>query len=159
MKFLCAQHRQHILSTPEAMLDYWHEWMQAGSSLLEAGDCDRASRYLGSSFELAEDMLNHPLCADSQTMDALVRYMVSGHHLAECLGRNTDPEQELHYLLTVHMELVDWIKSRRPQFWLLRQHLQISLIMLHRYVKRHGSFSGYYDCCVESEWYLKQCVH
>lgn len=159
MKFLCEHHRQRILSNPESMLDYWHQWMQVGSAMLQAGEWSRANGYLGCSFELSQEMLAKPPAQGAPDLGCLVRFMVSGHHLAECLGRAAEPEQELHYLLTVHLELIDWVKSRRPEFWLLRQHLQISMIMLHRYCKRNGSFSGYYDCCVEAEWYLKQCVH
>lgn len=159
MKFLCAQHRQQVVASPQRAEQQWRDWMARGNAHIEAGEWQRACRYIGCSFELAEALLAVSLAQPRDTLRPIDRYMIAGHHLAECLGQCGETERELHFLLTVHTQLIDWVKQRRPDFSLLKQHLQISLLMLNRYCKRHGGFRGYYDCCVESEWYIKQCLH
>lgn len=159
MKFLCAQHRQQMVAAPQQAVQRWQDWMQRGNALIEAGDWQRACPYIGCSFELAEALLQVPGAQAGEVVQPVDRYMIAGHHLAECLGQCGDTEQELHFLLTVHTRLIDWVKQRQPDYTLLKQHLHISMLMLNRYCKRRGGFKGYYDCCVESEWYIKQCLH
>lgn len=158
MNYLCRHHRQELFSQPEKASEYWHQWMRQGGSLIDSGQWREACSFLGCCFELCEWIIqqgNHP-GGDHQIVD---RYLVSGHILAECLGRSGRIDLELHYLLTVHTSLIERVKNRLPDYWLLKQHLQISLMMLNRYCKQRGSFKGYYDCCVEAEWYIKQCVN
>lgn len=159
MTFLCEHHRRQILAQPATAPHYWRHWMNRGTALIEAADWQSARQYLGNSFDLADALLQADGDAGDDALGHINRYMISGHHLAECLGRCGDTERELHYLLSVHQRLVAWVQSRAPQYWLLGQHLHISRIMLNRYRRAHGSFAGYYACCVEAEWYIKQCSH
>ena len=159
MKFLCDHHRQRILAQPSQALAYWHEWMNKSSALIDEGEWNRACGYLGCSFEVAEWLLQNPLPADENRQRSIERFMVAGHQLAECFGRSGHRDMELHYLLTVHLVLIDRVKNKTPGYWLLKPHLQISLTMLNRFRNNRGSFKGFYDCCVETELYIKQCVH
>ncbi len=133
--------------------------MNRSSSLIDSNRWRQACNFLGCSFELAEWLLDNPQLSTQDNLRPMDRFMVTGHQLAECMGRSEREDLELHFLLTVHLRLVDWVKHRRPEYWLLKQHLQISLAMLNRYSQRRGGFKGYYDCCVEAEWYIKQCIN
>ena len=159
MKFLCEHHRRQLIGQPDLALDHWRQWMDKSSTLMENSDWRPACNLLGCGFELAEWLLDNPQPGQGETLDPVNRYMVTGHQLAECLGRSGRGDLELHFLLTVHLRLIDWVKSRRNNFWLLQQHLRISLAMLSRYRRRRGSFKGFYDCCAETEWYIKLCVN
>ena len=159
MKFLCEHHRQAIMEHPDKALGYWRDWMDRGGAMIENGDWRRACPFLGCSFELAEWLLDNPPANDTHRFRAIDRYMIAGHQLAECLGRTGEQELELHFLLTVHLRLIDRVRTRQAQYWLLKQQLQLSLAMLTRYRQRRGSFRGYYDCCVETELYINQCLN
>lgn len=160
MKFLCEHHRQQLFNEPRRALARWQEWMAQGNARIEQGDWREACRFVGCSFEVSEWLLLQPGATPvTESWRAVERYMLSGHHLAECLGRCGHTDRELDTLLAVHVQLVSWVKRRQPQYWLLKQHLQISLLMLGRFCNERGSFNGYYGCCVEAEWCINQCVN
>ena len=159
MKFLCDHHRQQVLEEPAKALSYWRNWMSRGNALIDEQQWKNACGFIGCSFEVAEWLLGQPAHDADEGQRAVERYMVAGHQLAECLGRTGHPDLELHYLLTVHLQLLERIKQRCAHFWLLRQPLQISRAMLSRYRNQHGSFKGYYDCCMETELAIKQCLN
>ena len=159
MNFLCDHHRQTVLQSPRMALSYWEQWLQISTDHIDNQQWGQATDYLGCCFEVAEWLLDQPQAVSTEKLPHIDRYMVSGHYLAESLGRSQQPEQELHFLLTVHTCLVNYVREKRQQYWLLRTHLEISLSMICRYKQQRGVFKGFYDCCQETQFYLKQCTH
>ncbi len=159
LKYLCPQHRETILSSPMQAKHYWQLWLNQGTNRMDQRDWQQATAYLGSCFEVAEWLLQEPETDSKGGLPHLDRYMVSGHYLAECYDRADQHEQALHYLLTVHDTLVKYVRQKQSQYWLLRTHLDISLTMICRYRQHHGAFKGFYDCCRETQLYLRLCTH
>ncbi len=167
MTFLCNHHRQQVLTEVTTALSFWEQWMQQGAKLFNQRQWHQAACYLGSSFEVAEWLLAKPelvqnisnLEEKKPSLNYFDRYMIAGHHLSECLGRNGQIEAELHYLLTVHLKLLNTVKAKNYQHQPLKNHLEISLAMLGRHCKMHGQFKGYQDCYLETRLCIDQCTN
>lgn len=131
-----------------------HRWPQAISLL---GCCHDVGEWLieqPSLVAISTGMTGRPA-----KLSAIDRYMVAGHLLSESFGRSQQYGLELHYLLSVHLKLLQRVKSRQQQYWLLKDHLEISLAMLKRYHQQHGQFKGYHDCYLETRLCIDQCTH
>ena len=159
MNFLCQHHRQSVFQSPNLALSYWEQWLQISTDHIDNDEWGKATNYLGCCYEVAEWLLDKPQQVQLDRLPHLDRFMISGHYLAESLGRSGKQEQELHFLLTVHSHLVAYVKERRQQHWLLHTHLEISLAMLCRYKELNGPFRAFYDCCRETQLYMNQCSH
>ncbi|MFA7555959.1 MAG: hypothetical protein WCY88_17075 [Spongiibacteraceae bacterium] len=167
MNFLCPHHREQILHKPAVAISFWDQWMQQGAELFNQQQWPQAASFLGCSFEVGEWLLAKPELISSsdrlleleQNLSHVDRYMLAGHHLSECLGRNDQTELELHYLLKVHLQLLSILKARQYQRGLLRNHLKISLAMLSRHCQLHGQFKGYRDCYMETSLCINQCLN
>ena len=167
MAFLCDRHRRQVLTETTTAISFWEQWMRQGSELFDQRQWQMAANYLGCSFEVAEWLVNKPrpvaktdhVTESPANLSPIDRYMLAGHHLSECLGRCGRSDVELHYLLTVHLTLLNIVKARGYQYWLLKQHLEISLAMLRRYCQLYGAFRGYHDCYLETRLCIDQCMH
>ncbi len=143
--------------------------MQQGSQCIADRQWQSATSFLGCSYELSEWLLQQPettpataavnINSSTPELSYTDRFTIAGHYLAECLGRNGDKQLELHYLLSVHLTLLNRAKSKLGQYWLLKQNLEISLTMLQRFCHAHGSFKGFHDCYLETRLCIDQCLN
>ncbi len=149
MQFLCPQHRHHLQQYPELAEQNWQAWMRHGLHAMTAENWPRAISYYGCSYEISEWQLR--TCRREFVQARLVmadRVMVSGHLLAECLGRDGDLANERHFLIAVHAQLVNlWDDCGEPRGTGLRKNIELSLVMLRRHCERHGEFGGL-DACL-----------
>jgi len=157
MKFLCSNHRKQLIQSPTRAVECWNQWLDTGSNLIEQQNWKRASSYFGCCYEVAEWLLAQPeLLQNESELTYVDRYMVAGHHLAECFGRIGRHDVELHYLLTVHRCLMNYVMSQEHKYWSLKNNLEISLLMLSRFTQLQGQFKGYEDCYLETEKHITQ---
>ncbi|MBL4795522.1 MAG: hypothetical protein JKY24_08495 [Pseudomonadales bacterium] len=155
MQFICDKHRREFLSEPTAALESWEQWMHLGVKAFEREEWDSAILLLGCCYEASEWLLSQPELHEpdaDNSLNAIDRFMVSGHQLAESYGRKGEYRLELKFLLRVH----DYLNSlsRYPQHSLhhnifhlpLKYSLEICQIMLDRYYKQRGDFDEYCHC-------------
>lgn len=155
MKFLCEEHRELLQQSPAKALGRWEEWMRQGSASLEQSQLPMAISYFGCCYELSEMLMStppaHSIASPGEKYSAVDRLMLSGHLLAESLGRSGNVSLERHYLLAVHHYLTRFM-TRREQCpgRSLQKNLEISLLMLRRHCKQHGEFSGFQACLLQA---------
>ncbi|KJS09038.1 MAG: hypothetical protein VR73_03470 [Gammaproteobacteria bacterium BRH_c0] len=155
MKFLCDKHRALINQSHSQALGRWEEWMHEGSTSLEQGKLQKAISYFGCCYELSEMLTSHDpdrgLESAGEKFSAMDRLMLSGHLLAESLGRSGKIQLERHYLLAVHHHITHFM-ARRAQCpgRSVQKNLEISLLMLRRHCNQHGEFSGYQACLLQA---------
>ncbi|HEY8568147.1 hypothetical protein [Microbulbifer sp.] len=58
LRFLCANHRQWLMSDPRRAEQAWRDWLERGHLLCEEGQYLQALPFLGCAFELAEFLLS-----------------------------------------------------------------------------------------------------
>lgn len=158
MKFLCDKHRDLLQQFPSIAQARWDDWMNRGYAALESNQWSIAITHFGCCYEISEMMLAEP--NERQQIDNLSgvdRLMLSGHLLAESLGRSGNATMERHYLLAVHHHLTKPVPSRFQGAYLgLRKNLEISLLMLKRHCRMHGEFSGFEACLNQAARLLNQ---
>ncbi|MCK7598128.1 hypothetical protein M0G74_12670 [Microbulbifer sp. CAU 1566] len=57
LRFLCANHRQWLMTSVSRAEQAWLEWMERGAMLCEEGQYRQAIPFLGCAFELADYLL------------------------------------------------------------------------------------------------------
>lgn len=148
MKFICAKHRQLLRNQPAKAHRRWQEWLDRGQMAMANKEWAMAIRFFGCCYEIAEMRL--PASGtDTTFVDRLSpedRLMLSGHLLAECFGRSGKRSLERHYLLAVHHHLTRDLAGTGPVPRGRDKNIRISLLMLERYCRLHGEFSGFSAC-------------
>jgi hypothetical protein len=151
---------------PVEAIHYWEQWLQQADDYFERQQWQLAACWFGSCMDAAASLLAlqfkepAPLAIaaiPASKPSAADRYMIAGHSLCEALRRNGQPQLQLHFLLTIHLRLLQLANSKHHQYWLLKDNLEISLAMLSRYRRQHGLFKGYLDCYLETRLRIEQC--
>lgn len=138
LQFLCAMHRDQLRRQPRQSLELWDAWMARGSRLMEQRDYVQAIRYLGSSFDIGNILLDQPeLLLPEDEMSHIDRFMVAGHYLAEAFGRLGDIDQERNFLLLVHQRLMLELGTNSARKPFMKQNIELSLFMLKRHYQQH----------------------
>ncbi len=156
IRFLCPQHREQLLRFDDAGCECWQRWMTAGRQAYAQRDWQEALRFLGSSFELSELVLDQQ---SSPALDALDRYMVSGHFLAECFVRCGDRALQRHCLLAVHYRLLQALRKPGGTLLPLKHNIEISLQMLERAYRADNRLDELAHCQRESRRLVARCYH
>ncbi|MAT52005.1 MAG: hypothetical protein CMK32_12565 [Porticoccaceae bacterium] len=153
MTFLCERHTRFLSRRPELKALCRRELLVQGYTALENDNHKAAIHYFGACFELTDLCLGSaPLPAARNLYGCLDQLMLSGHLLAESLGRLGHRELEYHYLLAVHHRLTKWAnRLGLSRVHKLHRNLEISLLMLKRYTERHGYLATYRVCREETE--------
>jgi hypothetical protein len=144
---------------------YWQQWLQLAHDYLDRQQWQLAACWFGSCMEAAEAQLakafleatRDPVPISAVKPSAADRYMIAGHSLCEALRRNGQPQLQLHFLLTIHLRLLQLANSKYHPQGLLQDNLEISLAMLSRYQRQQGHFKGYHDCYLETRLCIEQC--
>ncbi|AKH69040.1 hypothetical protein IMCC21906_01362 [Spongiibacter sp. IMCC21906] len=155
-QFLCAAHRQQLSSNASAAELRWEEWMETGRRAFADRDWRHAVRFLGCSFELSELLL---ACDSQPNLDALDRFMVSGHFLAECFANTGNRDLQQHCLLAVHHRLLKVLRTPEGRSLPLKRNIEFSLQMLSRYYEAEGNRDAFDHCQRESQRLLNRCYH
>lgn len=157
MRFICNSHRQQLLNNEHQVAAIWNEWMQQGSALFEQKQWSKAFRYLGCSYEAAEWLVIEQKLIGSETeLNHIDRFMIAGHHLAECCSKGGREDLELHFLLSVHYRLIELAKGHHAGFWPISGNLINSVNAIKRHCNDYGEFDGYLDCLTETDTCLKK---
>ncbi len=152
MRFICDRHREQLGQHPSLALYRWEEWLHMGQAAMEKKHWPEAIRLFGCCYELCEMTLR--LQADDHKNTGLSRWdrlMLSGHLLAETLGRSGMRDLERHYLIAVHHHLTRYVTEagRIPRG--LEKNIEISLLMLKRHCDLYGECPGFRACLREGD--------
>lgn len=156
IRFLCPRHRQQLLDNAESGAERWQVWMMAGRQAYAERDWQQALKLLGSSFELSELLLDQQA---APALEALDRYMLSGHFLAECFCQCGDRALQRHCLLAVHYRLLQTLRSQRGRGLPLKHNVEISLQMLERAYRADNRLDEFAHCQRESRRLVARCYH
>lgn len=155
-QFLCAAHRQQLTLDLAEAQRRWEHWMEVGRKAFAERDWRSAVKFLGCGFELSELMLSDD---DNPDLDALDRFMVSGHFLAECFANTGNSDLQQHCLLAVHHRLLKTLRSPAGKTLPLQRNVEFSLQMLCRYYDGQGKRDAFEHCQRESRRLLQRCYH
>ncbi|WP_299597982.1 hypothetical protein [uncultured Microbulbifer sp.] len=133
LKFLCANHRQWLMSDARRAEQSWLEWTERGALLCEEGQYRQAVPFLGCAYELADFLLSerapgYAVAAmrftDSarQLMEAYRQTGDTGHGNYILVGASSRLSRELatkaHYQLTADCIRTLYTEDTRvPEAW------------------------------------------
>ena len=87
LKYLCANHRQWLMSDARRAEQSWLEWTERGALLCEEGQYRQSVPFLGCAFELADFLLSERAPGFAV---ALMRFTDSARQLMEAYRRSGD---------------------------------------------------------------------
>ena len=144
MRFMCQAHRQKLLQKPSEVLSFWDKWLNQGLGHFAEANWHEASRFFGCSFEAGEWLLEKPEVVEKlNKFTHIDRYMLAGHYLAECIGKQGYHEKELHLLVQIHQRCLCLSKQGVFKHYPLKHNLEISMAMISRYCQNHGKCLAY----------------
>lgn len=156
IRFLCQQHRDQLANYKDTGSECWQQWMTAGRRAYAERNWQEALRFLGSSFELSELVLDGQ---STPALDDLDRFMVSGHFLSECFVRCGDRALQRHCLLAVHYRLLQALRRPSGKLLPLKHNVEISLHMLERAYRADNRLDELAHCQRESRRLVARCYH
>ncbi|WP_143735537.1 hypothetical protein [Microbulbifer mangrovi] len=133
LKFLCANHRQWLMSDSRRAEQAWLEWTEQGGLLCEEKQYQQAVPFLGCAYELADFLLSEraPGYAVAATrfvdsahklMEAYRQYGATGHANYILVGASSRLARELvdrsHYQLTADcIRTLYTAEASLPESW------------------------------------------
>lgn len=157
MKFLCDSHRKQMLQSPGRALKQWQVLMNHGTTLISHRRWKQALPLLGSSYEIAEWLLEKPeaVCKTGEP-NYLDRYMLAASKLASCYRHTGYRDLELHVLLSSHRLLLNKARYRQSRHWAIKAHIDASVLAIQKFIDFYGPFRGHHDLVEESRGIMRQ---
>lgn len=109
LRFLCANHRQWLMSDARRAEQAWQDWLERGSLLCEEGQYAQAVPFLGCAFELADFLLSARAPGYSV---AAMRFTDSARLLMEAYRQRGDSGHANYVLVTSSSRLARELADR-----------------------------------------------